>query len=447
MEDTATRQYPFANRLFTIVSGLGFILMLIGLGLDLLPGSSPGISFPQLMLIIAGIMLFILGWIFRKPSIRHRIRQNFFKNVSIIFIVTIITLLTLETSLTLANVKTRYPSEIPDQFLQAVPWWTCDESGCHYDHENMLVACKNKEVSGRRCMVNQQGFHDSQDFVMTDELADVLRVLMLGDSFTFGGTAQIGNSFVETIETQLPDIVVWNTGIPGAGTIQALATLKTYAPIFKPQIVILGFFINDFEDNAFPMDSYFMGVDDKKYPLAIRQYLLDDMGNVSKLDSQRDLYYRYQQMDPPSNEFQRLVGTTRLGSLALNTIGAINNTLQKVDGKRIKKQVDMTRQYLTELRDYTDSNDIALYILLIPRREDLASPGPLFQSALQIFQDLEIPYFDVRDILDTELDYTPLPDIHWNTAGHQAVGMILAECIEQFKNSNLPSNCRALNFR
>lgn len=357
-----------------------------------------------------------------------------------------ITLIALETGLTLANVKTRYPDVIPDTFLEAVPWWRCDEAGCHYDYESMHVACQNKEVSGRRCMINQQGFHDSQDFVSIDDLDDILRVLMLGDSFTFGGTAKIGYSFVETIENELPEAIIWNAGIPGAGTNQALETLKTYAPVLNPHIVILGFFINDFEDNTYPIDSYFMGVDDKKYPLAIRQYMLDEVGNVSKLDSQRDLYYRYQQVDPPISEFQRMIGTTRLGSLALNTIGAISNTLQKADGKRIKVQVEATRRYLTELRDYTDTHDIALLILLIPRREDIESPGTLFQRAIEIFKDLEIPYFDVSDILNADADYTPSPDIHWNSVGHATVGLILAECLEQFQNSHLISYCETLIF-
>jgi len=446
MELKPLRQNQFTNRLFTIVSGLGFMVMFIGLGLDLLPGSSPGISFPQLMLILGGLTLFIFGWVFRNPTTRQRIRQDLIKNLAIVSIITLITLLALEAGLTIANVKTRYPAVIPDEFLKAVPWWTCDESGCHYDYENMLVACQNKEVSGRRCMVNRQGFHDSQDFVIADDIDDMLRILMLGDSFTFGGTAKIGYSFVETLKNQLPEAIIWNTGIPGAGTNQALETLKTYAPILNPQIVILGFFINDFEDNVYPIDSYFMGMDDNKYPLAIRQYMLDDVGNVSKLDSQRDLYYRYQQIDPPTSELQRVVGTTRLGSLALNTFGAISNMIHKVDGKRINTQVEFTRRYLTELRDYTQDNDIALFILLIPRREDIPSAGTLLKHALQIFQDLKIPYFDVRDILDADVDYAPQPDIHWSTEGHQTIGLILAQCLEQFQNSNMISNCETLIF-
>lgn len=446
MESRSQAQYVFLNRLFSIVGGLGFIIMLIGIGLDSLPGSSPGISFPQLMLILGGLTLFVVGLLFRKPTTRQRIAQDLVKNLLISCIVVMITLVVLEVGLTLANVKTRYPVHVPDTFLEAVPWWICDESGCHYEYDNMRLACDNKEVSGRRCMVNRQGFHDSQDFVMPDESADMLRVLMLGDSFTFGGTATVGNSFVETVETQLPEAVVWNTGIPGAGTNQAIASLNVYAPILQPQIAILGFYMNDFEDNVYPIDSYFMGVDDTKYPFAIRQYMLDDIGRVTKLDSQADLYYRYHQVDPPTSDLQRIAGTTRLGSLLLNTIEAIGNMLSKVDGRRITKQVEVTRQYLTELHDYTEANNIALFILMIPRREDIESPGTLVQNARQLFKDLKIPYLNVTDILDAETDYAPEPDIHWSTEGHQTVGMILGQCLEQFQNRGILSDCESLTL-
>ncbi len=360
------------------------------------------------------------------------------------FIVIVITLVVLEIGLTLANIKTRYPATIPDTFIEAVPWWTCDEAGCHYDYENMIIACQNKEVSGRRCMVNQQGFHNREDFVMRDDLADKLRILMLGDSFTYGGAAKIGNSFVETLQTQFPDAVIWNTGIPGSGTVQALATLKTYAPVLQPQIAILGFYMNDFEDNVFPVDSYFMGVDDKNYPLAIRQYMLDDVGEVTLLNSQSDLYYRYNQIDPPMNELQRAIGTTRLGSLTLNTVEAISKTLYKFEGKRINKQVDVTRGYLTEIQDYTEAHNILFVVLLIPRREDIDYPGVLMQNSIQILEDLKIPYLDVRDRLDTEIDYAALPDIHWSSEGHQAIGMLLAQCLEKFQDVELLSDCENL---
>lgn len=410
------------------------------MGLDLIPGTSPGLSGPQIMMILGGVILLVIGLLFRKVSTRRAIFRDLPKNLAISTVMVVITLVILELVLSITNMPTRYPTDIPDTFLTEVDWWTCDDSGCHYVYDAITQACNNKEISGRRCMMNPQGFHDTQAFVYDDAFDDSLRVLMLGDSFTFGGTAEIGSSFVETIESNLPDAVVWNTGIPGAGTNQAAASLSAFAPILNPQIAILGFYLNDFEDNMMPYDSYFMGVDDTNYPLSIRQYMIDDNGTVTKLDSQSDLYYRYFQVDPPQSELDRFVGTTRIGSLVLNTGDAIQQMINKSNGIRLSKQVDATRQHLITLQDYVASHDIAFFVLLIPSREDLSAPTPRYLSALDLFNELGIPYIDPLDDLILT-DYAPDPDIHWSTEGHVKVGDMLTECLVTFEQSGDINDC------
>lgn len=444
MESKSTTR--LINQVFTLMAAMGVGIAIIGLGLDLLPGSSPGISTPQLMMIVGGVVLCIIGFALRRAGLRQSLTNDLLKNLAISLVVVVMMLIVLEIGLGFANIKTRYPTDVPETFLTAVRWWTCGDAGCHYEYEQMQAACENKEVSGRRCMVNRQGFHDSQDFVASDDWQDQLRVLMLGDSFTFGGSASVGNSFVETLETQLPDTVVWNTGIPGAGTNQALATLKVYAPIMQPQVTILGFYMNDYDDNMFPVDSYFMGVDETNYPYAIRQYMTDEQGAVTKLDSQADLYYRFHQVDPPHSAIERFVGTTRLGSLLLNTIEATGNVISKSSGTRVNAQVNATRQYLTEIHDYAADHDIELILLMIPRREDVAEMGVLLQNTIQLADELNIPYINPVSMLDGNVDYAPDPDIHWSTAGHQKIGALLVVCLGQFREAEMLSGCESVTM-
>lgn len=439
-----SQRIAYMNRFFTIVGLFGLLITSVGLGLDFVPGSSSGISFPQLIVIVGGIVVSIIGFTLRNTFIRQHLTNNLFKNLLLSVAVFIILIIALEFILILVKVPTRYPVNIPEMFLKAVPWWVCDEAGCHYDYNEMLVACENKEVSGRRCMLNPQGFHDSQEFIAQDNMSDRLRVLMLGDSFTFGGTASIGNSFVETIETQLPNAIVWNTGIPGAGTNQAVASLTAFAPLLKPQIVVLGFYMNDFEDNLYPIDSYFVGVDENYYPFAIRQYRVDAQGKVSKMDSQTELYYRFHQVDPPSHVLEQLIGTTRLGSLLLNTVQATVEIVGTSDGIRTRQRTEVTRRYLTQLQDYTKRYNIQFLILLIPRRADIGSPGSAYQNAIDLLEDLNIAYLNPIAHLDVISDYAPEPDIHWSTVGHQKIGLTLVDCLEQFQRANSLSDCESV---
>ena len=48
---------------------------------------------------------------------------------------------------------------------------------------------------------------------------------------------------------------------------------------------------------------------------------------------------------------------------------------------------------------------------------------------------------EVIDLLDPVADYAEPPDIHWNNAGHQKVGALLTECVDEFIASGDLANC------
>ena len=77
---------------------------------------------------------------------------------------------------------------------------------------------------------------------------------MLGDSVTFGHGAV--HDYPSLLESQLKqwradvDWQVWNLGVPGYNTSQELSYLHEVGPVFAPDLVIVGFFINDIIGNA-----------------------------------------------------------------------------------------------------------------------------------------------------------------------------------------------------
>ncbi len=73
-------------------------------------------------------------------------------------------------------------------------------------------------------------------------------ILSLGDSFTWGAGVTNEETWPEMLEGLL-QIDVINAGYPGIGTQQQLLLLKECGGIFKPDIIIVGFFVNDFIDN------------------------------------------------------------------------------------------------------------------------------------------------------------------------------------------------------
>lgn len=426
-----SRPDTVVKRVLGALAFVGLLVALLGVGFDLVPGSSPGVSAPQLALVAGGVALLAGSLILRQPLARRAVVILLRQQFRTITIITVVTLFLLEFALVASGFPTYFPPDLPEKFLDPVPWWTCDQAGCHYEYDEMIAACERGELRDLRCIVNRQGFHDTQDFVVQPGFDQRLRVLVLGDSFTFGGSADPGKSFVEVVEQAFPDAVVWNTAIPGSGTNQALMSFNTYAPVLQPQVTLLGFYMNDFDDNMMPVDSYFMGVDSVNYQLSIRKYQIDLRGNLVKLDRQSDLYYRYHRVDPPLNELHRIVGITRLGSLGLRTVDAVLQMFSKAEGSRLSRRVEVTREYLAALQDAA-AVKTQLLVLLIPSRQDIAAAGPLYQSARRLLDDLDIAYIDPVRRLDSEQDYATPPDVHWSNAGHQKIGSILVACLESF---------------
>ena len=104
--------------------------------------------------------------------------------------------------------------------------------------------------------INSLGFRDRQEYSL-EKPAKTFRIIVLGDSVTFGHGTLDDTTYPYLLEQQLrawrPAVnwEVWNLGVPGYNTGQELAYLEQIGPQAKPDLVIVGFFPNDFSgDNA-----------------------------------------------------------------------------------------------------------------------------------------------------------------------------------------------------
>ena len=435
------------NIAFALLAALGILTALLGVAVDFLPGSSRGLNLPQILLIAAGLLCFLAAMVLRSAHIRRRVSQNARKHWRPSLVIAAATLIALELILAAADVPTYFPppiNAVPQPFYQPAPWWTCDQAGCHYVQEYIAAACESRQMAyDRECIINQQGFHDTKDFIASDDLDDRMRLLMLGDSFTFGLSSDIGESYAETIESNFPQAVVWNTAVPGVGTHQALASFQTYAPVLQPQLAILGFLLNDFRDNLMPIDYRLMGIDWKNQPFRIWRYQIEKSGNVIALDYRHLYYSRHHGVSPPNSEIERLIGRTRLGSLLPRFLYKVNwdADADRNAYVRIPAAVDLTRGYLRALREAA-AQDTALLILMIPDRGDIHSPHLRYQKALRLMRELKLPYIDPIHALDADLDYAG----HWSNAGHQKIGALLSDCLEAFQISYDLSDCEQVNM-
>lgn len=98
--------------------------------------------------------------------------------------------------------------------------------------------------------INNLGFRDDKDYEI-EKSDKVFRIMVLGDSVTFGTDARFNETwpylFQKRLEEWDPDTIwqVWNMGTPGYNTYQELTVLEETGPSYKPDLVIIGYFEND----------------------------------------------------------------------------------------------------------------------------------------------------------------------------------------------------------
>jgi hypothetical protein len=102
--------------------------------------------------------------------------------------------------------------------------------------------------------INRLELRDPREYDLAKR-PNTFRILILGDSVTFGHGSVYEHTYPYLVEQRLeawrPDVdwQVWNAAVPGYNTSQELAHLLEVGPRFQPDLVVVGFFENDLADN------------------------------------------------------------------------------------------------------------------------------------------------------------------------------------------------------
>lgn len=305
--------------------------------------------------------------------------------------------------------------------------WSVDSvSGMHAIYDKMKTSGKIMHWN----KFNHAGFRDHDEFTPGSFDTSAFKILLLEDSFTYGASAfREGECFADVLEANLchqMNVVIWNTGMPGIGQRQEINELETYFPILRPQLVILGFCLNDFADNLWPPGEYYIFMDGC---LAFRYARVDD--SLVVLSPQA----AYRRANPIilSGGMQSL----RICQLAKSAVKALMNRYCPFDpsGNNYKQ----TELLLSEIAGYIQGHNSKLLVMIIPSLFDVKRyPTRDYSLAVSICQDLGIECFRPLPLLRVA-DYVDLPmDEHWNKFGHKKVGSELAKWVVKYGSEKYP---------
>lgn len=311
-------------------------------------------------------------------------------------------------------------------------WWTCDTiDGPRYvahqaTLDDSVYFLREIWYYKRLMMINKDGYHDKDEFTPLSPASDSIKILATGDSFTWGASSDIGNSFVDVLESDMKKAhpaLVWNTGIPATGTNHAIFTAKKYLPLQHSNYVVLGFYTgNDFADNLLPFDRIVFN----KMASCYNQYDFDKELNPVKI-SNREAYkiatgsYPMEEL----NFFQKLLIHSRLRYFLVELKTKIKNRMSGAREKTKELGYNKTREYLKELDSYVKANNAELIVLVIPSLNDVQERSEQYSNSIKILKELSIKYVDPIGQFTKE-DYLTIDGGHWKNSGHIKAGHALS---------------------
>lgn len=96
--------------------------------------------------------------------------------------------------------------------------------------------------------INQAGLRESRE--LAPKAPGTGRILLVGDSFTFGFGVADEDRFGDRLDRRFPAVDVWNLGVPGTGTGQQLLLYERVGARFDADVVVLGYFTEHILRNA-----------------------------------------------------------------------------------------------------------------------------------------------------------------------------------------------------
>jgi lysophospholipase L1-like esterase len=272
--------------------------------------------------------------------------------------------------------------------------------------------------------INSAGWRDRERTL--DKPSGFFRIVVLGDSYTWGHGVEDEEIFTRLMEERLPGVEVINLGLSASATDQQLLILRQYGLAYHPDLVLVMVSRNDFIGNVETMEG--------SYPKPV--FTLEEGGAL-----------RLTNVPVPGvSWFSRVHYRLRRRSGLLNLIesvlqGRVEGRGPAAQGRPRTDPYAVTCALLGEMRRETEAAGASFTVALAPSNAHtyLDPIPPLEAKRFQVIRDFgareSVPVLDLvpafRDAARaggrTDLHY-PL-DKHWNAAGHEVVARELARLL------------------
>lgn len=263
-----------------------------------------------------------------------------------------------------------------------------------------------------------------------------LRIMTIGDAFTSAEGVDTDAAWPRLLEHDLAEregtrpVQVQNFAITGYGPNQYVAVARAYLPVFRPDVLLVSLFVNDFDD-AEKTDRQFQQSIGFGRTSGDSLYAILALGDLSAWVQDR---------------LQRVVAGWRGVPAPMDAVHSQLKVFQPQGAPADGDAQQRVQQRLAELKELAAANGARLMLLLVPANIQVCSPDAVYgpgnhvASSLQRGFDPEQPQrqfaadaaalnleaVDLRPVLQGQpCPYQP-HNMHWTGEGHQRVAADVA---------------------
>lgn len=264
-----------------------------------------------------------------------------------------------------------------------------------------------------------------------------LRIMTVGDAFTSAEGVDTDLAWPRLLEGLLADrrAEVLNLAVTGYGPNQYAAVVSKYAPLYRPDVILIGFFVNDYHDALWTDDAFRASIGfgraDANSPAAILS--LAHLRRLVRLRLVEPLRARLSGQPAPHGYLLASLAALERGSpvvtesgraIVAERLGEVRSVARQIGARVVLVGIPAAVQVcpvdaLAYYPRQADLEDAARFDLDQPQR-----------VTRELAQELGLEYLDLREALRAapECPYQR-ENMHWTAAGHRLVAATVAKAL------------------
>ena len=297
-------------------------------------------------------------------------------------------------SLSLLEIVLRTAENEKKLFTSDLKYWEISEN------EILIYELKANKNFNNGIVTNKDGFWSYSNINLTRKKPkNTYRIMVLGDSITFGYGIKPKNNYTTLLQNKLNELnsnanyEVINSAVSGYNTLQEVEQYRTKGKFYKPDLILIGFCINDAIINSGEILALNKQLNEQisKIGEEIKIPFLEEKNYLTKKSALIRFFYSKYQSKKTNENYQNLI-------LNLAKNNQKKHKSNKTDTKKLKKLNNELKMKVTQL-NYNE-NDLKKF-----RKQNAAALWTFHEKiSIDAWSNVRYALETLNELVDNETD-------------------------------------------